>query len=91
MKKHVLLLVLFLCCWGAIPASASSLIYSFTSYDVSAKDRNTGTTYGLGRIDFDSGVPVPTVLLSRDNKSHALGEFTRDGKRYIYDSKVQKP
>ena len=91
MKKHVLLLVLFLCCWGAIPASASSLIYSFTSYDVSAKDRNTGTTYGIGRIDFDSGVPVPTVLLSRDNKSHALGEFTRDGKRYIYDSKVQKP
>ena len=89
MKKHVLLLVLFLFV-GAIPASASSLLYSFTSYDVIAKDRNTGTTYGLGRIDFDSGVPVPTVLLSRDNKSHALGEFTRD-KRYIYDSKVQKP
>ncbi|MBQ6736957.1 MAG: hypothetical protein IJP41_00695, partial [Synergistaceae bacterium] len=89
MKKHVLLLVLFLFV-GAIPASASSLLYSFTSYDVTAKDRNTGTTYGLGRIDFDIGVPVPTVLLSRDNNSHALGELTRD-KRYIFDSIVHKP
>ena len=75
--------------WTASPVGASSLFYSFTSGDV--LDKNYTATYGLGRIDFVNGVPVPQVVLSGDKRQHGLTEFTRNGVRYICDSKVQKP
>lgn len=90
MKKYVLLFIL--CLWGGvIPAPASSILYTFSSGDILAKNANDIATYGLGRIDFVNNLPVPKVVLSGDRKSHALGEFTRNGRRYIYDQKVQKP
>lgn len=37
-----------------------------------------------------SNEPVPTVIISGDKRQHGLGEFTRNGHRYIYDMKVNK-
>lgn len=94
MKKRALLLLLFLLA-GAVPACASSLLYAFSSGDVllTKPTQSQIPTYGIGRIDFDSetGEMIPTVLISGDTKQHSLGEFTRNGRRYIYDTKVQKP
>lgn len=68
---------------------ASSYLYTFSSGDILAT--NSNATYGLGRIDFVSGEPIPSVVLSGDKKQHGLGEFTCNGTRYIYDQQVQKP
>ena len=92
MRKRLLFALLFLLV-GALPACASSMLYTFSSGDILLTNANPAPTYGLGRIDFDeiTGEPVPTVILSGDNRQHALGEFTRNNQRYIYDSKVRKP
>ena len=46
MKKYVLLFIL--CLWGGvIPASASSILYTFSSGDILAKNANDIATYGL--------------------------------------------
>lgn len=37
-----------------------------------------------------SNESVPTVIISGDKRQHGLGEFTRNGRRYICDSKVNK-
>ena len=89
MKKYSLLFFLALVLWS-VPADASSLLYTFSSGDLLAANALQVATYGLGRIDFVSGEPVPTVIISGDKRQHALGEFTRNGRRYIYDLKVNK-
>ncbi len=94
MKKRALLLSsLLLLLAGAVPACASSLLYAFSSGDILLTNPRQTPTYGIGRMDFDSetGEITPTVLISGDTRQHALGEFTRNNSRYIYDSKVQKP
>ena len=91
MKKKVFLFLLLFVLGGALPACASSLLYAFSSGDILLTNPKTVPTYGLGRIDFNDGEIVPTVIISGDTKQHAVAEFTRNGKRYIYDTKVQKP
>ncbi|MBQ7561556.1 MAG: hypothetical protein IJS99_06960 [Synergistaceae bacterium] len=76
---------------SCLPACAKSLLYTFSSGDIIATNPSQTPTYGVGRIDFDEGEPVQTILISNDTKQHSLGEFTRNGLRYIYDSRVQKP
>ena len=90
MKKFILLISLALFINFAVPANASSLLYTFSSGDLLAANALQTVTYGLGRIDFVSGEPVPKVILSGDKKQHALAEFTRNGVRYICDTKVNK-
>ena len=87
-KKLLIFLSIFVL--SAMPAFASSLLYTFSSVDILAA--NSNATYGIGRIDFtgEKGI-TPRVLLSGDRRELALGEFTRNGKKYIYASKVKKP
>ena len=86
-KKLLIFLSIFVL--SAMPAFASSLLYTFSSGDILAA--NSNATYGIGRIDFtgEKGI-TPRVLLSGDRRELALGEFTRNGKKYIYASKVNK-
>ena len=62
----------------------------FSSGDILAPNAASIATYGIGRIDFVNGRIVPRVVISGDNRQHGLAEFTRSGKRYIYDTKVNK-
>ena len=91
MKKKIFLFLLLFVLGGALPACASSLLYAFSSGDILLKNPKNVPTYGLGRIDFYGGELVPTVIISGDTREHYVAEFTRNGKRYIYDSKVQMP
>ena len=36
-------------------------------------------------------LPARLHYFTRDTREHFVAEFTRNGKRYIYDAKVQKP
>ena len=89
MKKFILIISIALITL-AVPANASSLLYTFSSGDILASNALQVATYGLGRIDFISNEPFPTVIISGDKRQHGLGEFTRSGHRYIYDMKVNK-
>lgn len=93
MKKFILIIFLALITLAipaAVTANASSLLYTFSSGDILASNALQVATYGLGRIDFISNEPFPTVIISGDKRQHGLGEFTRNGHRYIYDRKVNK-
>ena len=79
----------------AVPASAYSLLYSFSSGDT--LDPTANPTYGVGRIDFiDSGdreyYPVPEVIFSGDTWATAVGKFKAmgTGKEYLYVTRTDK-
>ena len=74
---------------AAMPAfGGGSYLYSFSSGDIF--DPAATVTYGLGRIDFPSGTPIPTVLTSGDTKAITVGSFPYGGKTYLYSSKTDK-
>ena len=74
---------------AAMPAfGGGSYLYSFSSGDIF--DPAATVTYGLGRIDFPSGTPIPTVLTSGDTKAITVGSFPYGGKTYLYLSKTDK-
>lgn len=93
-RNRVLLLALcaaaMLCAAGA--AWGSSWLYSTTSGDILDESANPKPTYGIGRIDFDGNGnwPVPTVILSNDTYATAVGEFKKDGKKYLYATRTDK-
>ncbi|MBR0222630.1 MAG: hypothetical protein IJQ63_12760 [Synergistaceae bacterium] len=79
----------------AVPASAYSLLYSFSSGDT--LDPSANPTYGVGRIDFiDSGdreyYPVPEVIFSSDTWATAVGKFKAMGgnREYLYVTRTDK-
>ncbi len=79
----------------AVPASAYSLLYSFSSGDT--LDPTANPTYGVGCIDFiDSGdreyYPVPEVIFSGDTWATAVGNFKAmgTGKEYLYVTRTDK-